>query len=57
MTFVASAPKSAHAPLCPVNFMSMKSEAHFTGVAPADSTGVGPEDRTGVAPVDSTGVI
>jgi len=28
------------APLCPVKFMSMKSEAHFTGVAPADGTGV-----------------
>jgi len=27
-------------PLCPVKFMSMKSEAHFTGVAPADGTGV-----------------
>jgi len=31
--------------------MSMKSEAHFTGVAPADGTGACP-----VAPADGTGV-
>jgi hypothetical protein len=27
-------------PLCPVKFMTMKSEAYFTGVAPGDGTGV-----------------
>ena len=32
---------SAPAPLCPVKFMAMRSEAHFTGVGPEDRTGVG----------------
>jgi len=25
---------------CPVKFMAMRSEAHFTGIGPADRTGV-----------------
>jgi hypothetical protein len=28
------------APLCPVKFTIVKSNAHFTGVAPEDGTGV-----------------
>jgi len=36
-------------PLCPVKFMTMKSEAYFTGVGPQIVLGVNPERRlTGV---------
>ena len=38
------------APQRPVKFMAMRSEAHLTGVAPADGTGACP-----VAPADGTG--
>jgi len=57
------------APLCPVKFMSMKSEAHFTGACPVKFTTVTAKFTplnaliystgayfTGVAPADGTGV-
>jgi len=34
------APRAPFTPLCPVKFMTMKSEAYFTGVGPVDRTGV-----------------
>ena len=42
-------PDRPPAPPCPVKFMLMRSEAHFTGVAPEDGTGV--ENRCDFSPL------